>query len=108
MKKKSEKLQNSTGSKSTAQHPLTGDGWIRVDATALILGHLWKKNFSFNHPIFKKRLMRNQNNSYSLVHINLRKRPKSIVKNYLPLGYILYEATTSSWVTFSYELTGLA
>jgi hypothetical protein len=28
------------------------------------------------------------------------------VKNYQRLGYISYEATTSTWVTFSYELTG--
>jgi len=67
---------------------------------------LWKKNFGFNYPIFKKPLMQNQNNSYSLVHINLRRQPKSTVKNYQPLGYILYEATTYRRVTFSYELTG--
>jgi hypothetical protein len=28
------------------------------------------------------------------------------VKNYQRLGYISYDATTSTWVTFSYELTG--
>jgi hypothetical protein len=50
--------------------------------------------------------MRSQNNRDSLVHINVRRKPKPTVKNYQPLGYILYDATTSSWVTFSYELTG--
>jgi hypothetical protein len=74
----------------------------------LILGQLWKKNFTINHPIFKKRRMPTQNNSESLVHINVRRKPKPTVKNYQRLGYILYEATTSSRVTFSYELTGVA
>jgi len=73
----------------------------------LILGQLWKKNFTINHPIFKKRGMPTQTNSESLVHINVRRKPKPTVKNYQRLGYILYEATTSSRVTFSYELTGV-
>jgi len=68
---------------------------------------MWKKNFSINHPIFKKRGMRTQNNSESLIHINVRRKPRSTVKNYQWLGYISYDATTSTWVTFSYELTGL-
>ena len=51
--------------------------------------------------------MRTQTNSESLVHINVRRKPKPTVKNYQRLGYILYEATTSSRVTFSYELTGI-
>jgi hypothetical protein len=38
--------------------------------------------------------------------MNLQKKTRSTVKNYQRLGYILYEATTSTWVTFSYELTG--
>jgi hypothetical protein len=38
--------------------------------------------------------------------MNLEKKTISTVKNSIPLGYILYEATTFSWVTFSYELTG--
>jgi hypothetical protein len=67
---------------------------------------MWKKNFSINHPIFKKRGMRTQNNSESLIHINVRRKPRSTVKNYQWLGYISYDATTSTWVTFSYELTG--
>jgi hypothetical protein len=33
-------------------------------------------------------------------------KTKTTVKNYQSLGYISYDATTSSWVTFSYELTG--
>jgi hypothetical protein len=66
-----------------------------------------KKNFNINQPIFKKRGMPTQNNSESLVHINVRKKLKPTVKNYQRLGYISYEATTSSWVTFSYELTGV-
>ena len=41
---------------------LPGDVLVRVNATALILGQLWKKNFSINYPIFKKPGMRNQNN----------------------------------------------
>jgi hypothetical protein len=67
---------------------------------------MWKKNFSINQPIFKKRGMPTQNNSEALVHINVRRKPKPTVKNYQRLGYISYEATTSTWVTFSYELTG--
>jgi hypothetical protein len=39
----------------------------------LILGQLWKKNFTINHPISKKPGMRTQNNSESLVHINVRR-----------------------------------
>jgi len=73
----------------------------------LILGQLWKKNLSINHPIFKKRGILSQNNTESLLHINVQRKPKPTVKNYLSLGYISYDATTSSWVTFSYELTGL-
>jgi hypothetical protein len=72
----------------------------------LILGQLWKKNLSINHPIFKKRGIVSQNNTESLVHINVQRKPKPTVKNYQSLGYISYDATTSSWVTFSYELTG--
>jgi len=68
---------------------------------------MWKKNFSINHPIFKKRGMTTQNTSESLVHINVRKKPKSTVKNSDCLGYILYDATTSIWVTFFNELTGI-
>jgi hypothetical protein len=41
------------------------------------------------------------------MHMNLQKKTRLTVKNFIPLGYILYEATTDSWVTFSYELTGL-
>jgi len=73
----------------------------------LILGQLWKKNLSINHPIFKKRGILSQNNTESLLHINVQRKPKPTVKNYLSLGYISYDATTSSWVTFSYELTGI-
>jgi hypothetical protein len=69
---------------------------------------MWKKNFSINHPIFKKRGMATQNNSESLVHTNVRKKSKPTVKNSQRLGYISYDATTSSSVTFSYELTGVA
>jgi len=69
---------------------------------------MWKKFLSPITRIFKKRVMRSQNNSDSLVHINVRRKPKSTVKNYQWLGYISYDATTSTWVTFSYELTGSA
>jgi len=69
---------------------------------------MWKKNFSINHSIFKKRGMPTPNNGESLVHFNLRRKLKPTVKNNQRLGYILYEATTSSRVTFSYELTGPA
>jgi hypothetical protein len=72
----------------------------------LILGQLWKKNLCINHPIFKKRGIVSQNNTESLLHINVQRKPKPTVKNYQSLGYISYDATTSSWVTFSYELTG--
>jgi predicted O-linked N-acetylglucosamine transferase (SPINDLY family) len=65
-----------------------------------------EEKFSINHPIFKKREMRTQNNSQSLVHTNVRKKPKPTVKNSQRLGYISYDATTSSSVTFSYELIG--
>lgn len=51
--------------------------------------------------------MATQNNSESLLHINVRKKPKSTVKNSDCLGYILYDATTSTWVTFFNELTGM-
>jgi len=50
--------------------------------------------------------MPTQANSESLVPISVRRKPKSQVQNYQLLGYILYEATTSPSVTFSYELTG--
>ena len=97
--------QTTAQSKLTAQHRLTGDGWVRVTATALILGQLWKEFLSLLNPIFKKRTMTTQNNGEPPAHINLRKKTKPIVNIYQPLGYILYEATTSPWVTFSYELT---
>jgi hypothetical protein len=57
VKRKSERPQNSTASKSTAQHLLMGDVWVRVTATALILGQLWKKFLSPINRIFKKRGM---------------------------------------------------
>ena len=107
VKRKSARPQISTGSKSTAQHRLTGGmSEVRVTATALILGQMWKKLLTPTHPIFKMRGMAIQNHSDSLVHMNLQKITRSTVKNSIRLGYILYEATTSSWVTFSYELTG--
>lgn len=109
MKGKSERQQKSSGSKPLAQSPSKGGCvQVRVPARSLILGQMWKKNFSINQPIFKKRGMPTQNNSESLVHINVRRKPKPTVKNYQRLGYISYEATTSTWVTFSYELTGRA
>lgn len=58
VKTKSARPQTTNGSKSTAQHPLTGDVWVRVTATALILGQLWKKLLTPTHPIFRKRGMR--------------------------------------------------
>ena len=107
MKGKSERQQKSSGSKPLAQSPSKGGCvQVRVPARSLILGQMWKKNFSIHQPIFKKRGMPTQNNSESLVHINVRRKPKPTVKNYQRLGYISYEATTSTWVTFSYELTG--
>lgn len=107
MKGKSERQQKSSGSKPLAQSPSKGGCvQVRVRARSLILGQMWKKNFSINQPIFKKRGLPTQNNSESLVHINVRRKPKPTVKNYQRLGYISYEATTSTWVTFSYELTG--
>jgi len=72
----------------------------------LIPGQLWKENFSIHQPIFKKHGIVSQNNTESLVHINVQRKAKPTVKNYQSLGYISYDATTSSWVTFSYELTG--
>jgi hypothetical protein len=57
VKRKSERPQNSTGSKSTAQHPLMGGCLVRVTATALILGQLWKKFLSPINRIFKKRVL---------------------------------------------------
>jgi hypothetical protein len=55
---------------------------------------------------FQKARDANLNNSESLAHINVQRKPKSTVKNYQRLGYIYYDATTSSWVTFYCELTG--
>ncbi len=78
----------------------------RVDATALILGQLWKKFLSPINRIFKKRLMRNQNNNPCFVPIHVRSKPRSTVKIFKTLGSLCYDATPSIWVTFSYELTG--
>jgi len=100
VKATSQRHPNSWGSTSPAPTPLTRGCLVRVDATALILGQLWKENFSINHPIFKKRGMRTQNNSDSFVPIKVWTKPKSTVKNYQRLGYIYYDATTSSSVTF--------
>jgi len=48
--------------------------------------------------------MTTQNNIKSPLHFNLQN--KTYRQNYQPLGYILYDASSSPWVTFSYELTG--
>jgi hypothetical protein len=62
-----------------SQHPLTrgypGKGRCRcVDPGAIV-----EEKFQHQYPIFKKREMRTQNNSESLVHINVCRKPKSTV-----------------------------
>jgi peptide/nickel transport system permease protein len=50
--------------------------------------------------------MQTQNSSDSPIPINVHRTPRSNVKNSASLGYISYDATTSSLVTFYYELIG--
>lgn len=86
VKTKSERPQDSTGSKLLTQSPSGGDVQVRVPARSLILGQLWKKVLSPINRILKKRGMPTQNNSESLVHINVRRKPKPTVKDSTPPG----------------------
>jgi len=43
VKRESASPQDLAQSKPTARHPLTGDAWVRVTATALILEQMWKE-----------------------------------------------------------------
>src|SRR5512134_233465 len=75
VKTKSVRPQDSTGSKLLTQSP-SGGGCpvqVRVPPRSLILGQLWKKVLSPINRILKKRGMPTQNNSESLVHINVRR-----------------------------------
>ena len=55
---------NSWGTEVTGPKPVDrGVSEVRVDAAALILGQMWKENFSIDHPIFKKRGIPTQNNN---------------------------------------------
>jgi len=103
---KPDRQQNSTGSKTPAQSPLTGDVQVRVTMRSSILGQVWKKNFNTDNQIFKKSGMPTQNTN-SLLCLILSQTKRRTVKISQTLGYISYDATTYSWVTFLNELTGL-
>jgi len=102
---KPDRQQNSTGSKTPAQSPLTGDVQVRVTMRSSILGQVWKKNFNTDNQIFKKSGMPTQNTN-SLLCLILSQTKRRTVKISQTLGYISYDATTYSWVTFLNELTG--
>lgn len=101
---KPDRQQNSTGSKTPAQSPLTGDVQVRVTMRSSILGQVWKKNFNTDNQIFKKSGMPTQNTN-SLLCLILSQTKRRTVKISQTLGYISYDATTYSWVTFLNELT---
>jgi hypothetical protein len=106
VRRKSERPQNSTASKSTAQHLLMGGCLGKGHSHCVDPGAIVEEVFKPDQPDFQKagdaelkqqRLTRSHKPT---------EKTRSTVKNSIRLGYILYEATTPSWVTFSYELTG--
>jgi len=106
VKTKSETPQNSTGSKSTDQQPLMGGCLGKgqhhfVDPGA----NVEEKNQDQSLDFQKARDAHLKQQRLTRSH-DLQKKTTSTVKNSIRLGYILYEATIASRVTFSYELTG--
>lgn len=107
VRRNSARPQNSTGSKSTAQHPLRGGCLGKghshfVDPRAIV-----EEKFQDQSPDFQKARDADLNQQRLTRSHEPTEKTRSTVKNSIRLGYILYEATTSSWVTFSYELTGV-
>ena len=88
---KFKRQQNSTEAKPKAHCPLTGGCRGKGRCHCVGPGAFVEEKFRLQLPDFQK---------------TTDAKPKSTVKNYQPLGYILYEATTYRRVTFSYELTG--
>jgi len=106
VKRKSERPPNSTGSKSTAQHPLTGACLGKGHRHCVDPGANVEEVFKPDQPDFQKASV---GHLKIPTHFSLLKRDEQkrwTVKISLALGYISYDATTFPWVTFSYELTG--
>jgi len=106
VKRKSERPPNSTGSKSTAQHPLTGACLGKGHRHCVDPGANVEEVFKPDQPDFQKASV---GHLKIPTHFSLLKRDEQkrwTVKISLALGYISYDATTFTWVTFSYELTG--
>ena len=106
MKGKSERQQKSSGSKPLAQSPsrggCPGKGPCEiVDPRANV-----EEKFQHQSADFQKARDADLKQQRLTHSHEPTEKTRSTVKNSIRLGYILYEATTSTWVTFSYELTG--
>jgi len=61
MKRKTRVPTKADWMENTGQRPSRGDVQVRVEARSLILGLIWKKFLTDNNQVFKKRVMRTQN-----------------------------------------------
>jgi len=61
MKRKTREPTKADWMENTGQRPSRGDVQVRVEARSLILGLIWKKFLTDNNQVFKKRVMRTQN-----------------------------------------------
>jgi len=107
VKGKSERQRNAAGSKPMAQHPLTGGCPGKGRCHCVDPGAIVEEKFYHQSPDFQKERDANPKQQRVACSHEPTEKTRSTVKNSIRLGYILYEATTSSWVTFSYELTGI-
>ena len=105
VKGKSRRQQNSWRPQPRAHGPLSGGCRGKGRCHCVDPGAIVEEIVKPYQPDFQKATDANQNNHDSLVHFNVWRQPRFIHKKLPSLGYIYYDATTSSWVTFYYELT---
>ena len=106
MKAKSERQQNSAGSKPPAQSLLTGGCPAKGQSHCVDPGANVKEKFQDQPPDFQK-VTDATPKQLQLTCSHERTEPTKTDREISEsLGYISYDATTSPWVTFSYELTG--
>ena len=106
VKRNPEWQPNSWRSKSSASTPSTGGCLGKgqcccVDPGAIVEGKSQHQSADFQKARDANPKQHRLACSHQLTH-----KTKINSKNYQRLGYIYYDATTSSWVTFYYELTG--
>ena len=97
---------NSWGSTAPAHSPLTGGCLGKGRCGCVDPGANVEEKFQHQPPDFQKPREVNPKQQRLPGSHQLTEKTKINDENYLRPGYIYYDATTSSWVTFSYELTG--